>query len=294
VIAGVRVEQTPFRAALAAIGQQRADHARGRVLPALESLFLHGRRHMARGLPEQQISDLDSVALRAYGGRAPRFVDEQSTVVRGREAPVEDLLCLAADGVGKPRHRTGKVAVCPGTRQCRRWHPPLEHLRGVSTHDRAGGHVSGDHGSGCDHGAVPNRHAVEDDRVRTNPHVVADPDPLTGERLSVHLGIGIAARVIEGQQGGVGSDADSVAQLDLPADHGIGIHGAVPAGAQRAGEVSASSDVTIAAKVELLVLHRGELRNEAGLLDRVPRMLVELAQQLTLPCALRLVGSRPE
>src|SRR5690606_18264338 len=120
----------------------------------------------------------------------------------------------------------------PPTVPCPLIHDPLLHCRAVDFLDDAGGHaghdsvrrhVTGDDGSGGDHGAPADAHAVGDDDVGAEPDVILDDDPFRGDALLDKGAGGVVKDVVDGDNLGERAGIDTIADghAALPADDAV-------------------------------------------------------------------------
>ncbi|WP_434081632.1 hypothetical protein [Sanguibacter sp. Z1732] len=180
---------------LGAVGPQFGDLA-ARALPGGQSLDLVRFVELVRGAAEQQVGDLDRVALGPYGDSGAGAVPEQAQV--GIEGALHQLPHLRTGAVGERSQLSGRVrfgasrvrgpgvgrsgacrfgsgAPLPGFRRCAQpgcrrrrplgGHPPPDQACRVPAHHRSVRNVLGDHGAGGDDALVPDVDAVQQHRV---------------------------------------------------------------------------------------------------------------------------------
>ncbi|WP_236594927.1 hypothetical protein [Saccharothrix sp. 6-C] len=99
MVGGVRVDRTAPDRSRGAVRAERADEPGLRVLPAAQPVDLGLGGQLVGHAAEQQVGDLDRVALGADGRRRPRPVGEQAEV--GVPAALQHAGGLGAGGLGE-------------------------------------------------------------------------------------------------------------------------------------------------------------------------------------------------
>jgi hypothetical protein len=162
VVCGVRVPQIGAGTRRPPFGQQWGDEPGLLLLPGVESGNLLVRRELAWWLAEEEVGDLDGVALGPHGHLRAGPVDEHRAV----RAPAagQDFLGLPAGSVAEVGELYGQtVTRGRGCGRSQGGHSPAQHPGGVAAHDRSGGNVLGDDGTGRNHGSVTDLDSVEHD-----------------------------------------------------------------------------------------------------------------------------------
>ena len=180
VVAGLAVEGERARGAVASVlGRVRPTRPVSRVLPGAQPVdLLDPRAAGAVGVSEEQVGDLDGVALGAHGGRAAGSVGEQSAVGAGLQAAGDDVFGLGAGGVRERGDRAGQVrrtapwarrrGALPRQRRTRAGLPPTTALAGTSLVTTLPAPITA---------PVADGDAVEDHDMGADPDVVADRMP---------------------------------------------------------------------------------------------------------------------
>ena len=234
VVVGLAVEEVGGgrqRQALAVEGRHQAGL---RVLQAQQPVTLLLGGQLRRRPPEQQVRDLDGVALCAYGGRLPRSVDEQAAPYFGVPGAGDDsagLLPGAADERGKALAQV-RLAVpaarsAGGTRQrsTRAGLPPTTAPAGTSLVTTAPAAITA-----LSPTLTPSRITTWDP-IQTSLPMVMPRDEIGCRKTSRS---GSVMVWLKAKDRGVGADPDGVAERDRAAHHHEGVHSAVAPGPKRA------------------------------------------------------------
>ena len=172
---------------------------------------------LRRRAVEQEVGDLDRVAPGPHGRVGAGPVEEPASPSQHRASTSVRLRPGPGGERGEP---VGEVGRRGGVGR-RRAGPAVADRPGrVAADHRPRRDVAGHHGTGAEHGVVADRHAVDDHDLRTDPHVVADRDPLAAGRLAEHRPVRSEA-VVEAEQRALRADPHPVAEGDRAPDHRV-------------------------------------------------------------------------
>lgn len=218
---------------------------------------------MGRCAAQQQLGDLDRVALRTHRGPYARAIEEELGGSIRTPRSLKNVCRLCSHAFAELRHPHG---------QARRWrwragYPPAARFTSVTdafgrvaADDRPVGHVLRDHCTRGNHTVRADRDAVEDDGVRADPDVVADRDAAREGGLPEDGPVWLH-RVVEPEDRRMRTDAHPVAEPDVAAHGGERIDRRVVACRHVVSDICVCGYVRVATESEALRVHHCEARN---------------------------------